>query len=84
MNIPYNYVFTFGKYKGRKISDIIEEDWEYIKWCKRNVKDFKLNSEATKAYTNSKRWRSGNSETSEGYYQDQFQEAEERGYFQEH
>ena len=28
-----NYVFTFGKYKGKSISGVYQEDKEYLNWC---------------------------------------------------
>lgn len=27
-----DYEFQFGKYKGALLSDILNDDWEYIKW----------------------------------------------------
>jgi Trp operon repressor len=34
-----NYVFSFGKHSGKKLTDVINEDYQYIKWL--------LNSEKT-------------------------------------
>lgn len=31
------YVFTFGKYKGSKLTDVYEQHPDYIKWCKNNI-----------------------------------------------
>ncbi len=30
-------IFTFGKYKGRKISDIVTEEPSYVTWAYRNI-----------------------------------------------
>jgi hypothetical protein len=38
-----NYTFTFGKYKGRKIKDIFDNegvDVSYLFWCINNVPSF--------------------------------------------
>ena len=35
-------IFNFGKYKGRKVSDIIKQDPEYVAWASRNVSWFTL------------------------------------------
>jgi len=37
---------TFGKYRGRTIEDIIDEDCEYIVWCLENIKWFVLSTKA--------------------------------------
>lgn len=34
--------FNFGKYKGKKASDIVYRKLEYIDWCFENIKGFKL------------------------------------------
>jgi hypothetical protein len=37
-----NYeILTFGKYKGRKIDDILIEDTQYLKWAYENISEFK-------------------------------------------
>jgi hypothetical protein len=33
---------NFGKYKGKKIIDVIQKDLDYIGWCVTNIKDFAL------------------------------------------
>ena len=34
-----HYVFTFGKYKGQKITDVIAKDGNYIEWLAQNGQD---------------------------------------------
>lgn len=41
-------VFTFGKYKGRLVSDIIKENPKYVLWACQNVKFFKINADLMK------------------------------------
>lgn len=36
------YTFTFGKYKGKSLRDVIDEDAEYVIWCHKNVNGFVL------------------------------------------
>lgn len=36
------YVFTFGKYIGEHILDVIDENPNYVLWCHNNVDWFKL------------------------------------------
>lgn len=33
-------IFTFGKYKGKLISEIENSDPKYVEWCEENVKNF--------------------------------------------
>lgn len=40
--------FTFGKYKGEKIMDIIKDNPEYVRWCGQNVAWFELTVEQAK------------------------------------
>ena len=35
-------IFTFGKYKGRSVLDILNEDPAYVEWCVNNIKWFSL------------------------------------------
>ena len=37
---------TFGKYKGREVIDVIDEDAQYIDWAFSNIEWFDLDSEA--------------------------------------
>ena len=43
-------IFTFGKYKGQKVDDIIQSNPLYIDWCCKNVKGFDLTPQQTKDY----------------------------------
>jgi uncharacterized protein (DUF3820 family) len=46
-------IFTFGKYKGLKVTDLIDSNPEYVKWASKNVPYFKLtNEEFKKLYNN--------------------------------
>lgn len=36
--------FTFGKYKGRSIMSVLNENPAYIEWCANNIKWFKLDN----------------------------------------
>lgn len=38
--------FDFGKYKGKTIGEVIEEDHSYIEWCLDTVNNFSLDAEA--------------------------------------
>lgn len=40
--------FTFGKYKGEKVMDIIKDNPEYVRWCGQNVAWFELTVEQAK------------------------------------
>lgn len=31
------WVFTFGKYKGEKLIDVLDTDARYVKWCLDNI-----------------------------------------------
>ena len=35
-------IFTFGKYKGRSIMSVLDENPAYIEWCFNNIKWFSL------------------------------------------
>ena len=55
VNIPgIKNILNFGKYKGKTILQVIDEDPAYIVWCIRNVKNFiiddNLNKELCKQY----------------------------------
>jgi uncharacterized protein (DUF3820 family) len=39
------YTFSFGKYKGKTLGDIFEENPSYLIWCDDNVDSFKLSPE---------------------------------------
>ena len=38
----YN-LFNFGKYKGKTLLHVIDNDPQYIIWCINNIKDFNIN-----------------------------------------
>lgn len=44
-NVTQNTVLWFGKYKGRKVKDIIVIDPSYMTWCMNNIKNIKFNRE---------------------------------------
>lgn len=47
-----SYIFTFGKYKGLYLSDIVEDNPEYVLWCLENIEWFKLSpSDEDKVYS---------------------------------
>ncbi|CAG7579843.1 MAG: hypothetical protein SLAVMIC_00121 [uncultured marine phage] len=70
--ITKKYTFTFGKYKGKNIKEIIKEEGvynllSYINWCKGNIEWFKIKKKIVKdlksnsySYTNykSEKWSS--------------------------
>lgn len=37
--------FTFGKYKGKKVIEVIEIDYTYLTWCIKNLDHFYLKKE---------------------------------------
>ena len=39
----YN-LFNFGKYKGKTLLHVIDNDPQYIIWCINNIKEFKINN----------------------------------------
>jgi hypothetical protein len=53
-NIQFKERFNFGKYKGKEVKWVIENDPQYYKWCLDNVKKFKT-SIHWKGYTLSKK-----------------------------
>lgn len=40
--VNYKTVFTFGKYKGRTVKEILIEDPSYLLWADNNVEGFEL------------------------------------------
>ena len=36
-------ILTFGKYKGRRVIDVYEANFQYLQWAEANVKDFLVN-----------------------------------------
>ena len=45
--------FTFGKWKGKCIGEIIMIDFQYIKWCIDNIPQFEMNKEEKALYNTS-------------------------------
>ena len=43
--IGENSIFTFGKFKGKTISEVIDSDPRYVAWVVKNVKWFNLDDE---------------------------------------
>jgi 6-pyruvoyl-tetrahydropterin synthase len=41
----YNYVFPYGKHKGKLITEVLEEDPEYIIWASANITKFNPTAE---------------------------------------
>ena len=37
-------LFNFGKYKGKTLLHVIDNDPQYIIWCINNIKDFNINN----------------------------------------
>ena len=51
--------FTFGKYKGECIGEIMMTDFQYIKWCIDNCPIFKMNEEENALYNTSWKYSVG-------------------------
>lgn len=49
-NFCHNNKFTFGKWKGRCVGEIMMKDYNYVKWCIENIPSFKLNKEEQALY----------------------------------
>lgn len=41
-----NEVFTFGKYRGKSISEVLEANPKYLEWAIENVSNFTLDEKA--------------------------------------
>lgn len=52
-NFCHHHKFTFGKWKGRCIGEIMIIFPEYIKWCIKNVPFFKMNKEEESLFNTS-------------------------------
>jgi DNA polymerase III epsilon subunit-like protein len=48
----YTVTFPFGKYKGKKVSDVIETDKQYILWATKNFPKFDLSPEIVELLMN--------------------------------
>ena len=45
-----DYIFSFGKYKGIKLTDVVAKDSGYIEWCKENIDREPLRTLLNKIY----------------------------------
>lgn len=46
MYYELNTIYDFGKYKGKSLKQVIEDDINYVVWCLTDIPDFKLNNDA--------------------------------------
>ena len=51
--------FTFGKWKGKCIGEIMMTDFQYIKWCIDNIPSFEMNDEEKALYNTSWKYNMG-------------------------
>ena len=51
--------FTFGKWKGKCIGEIMMIDFQYIKWCIDNIPSFEMNEEEKALYNTSWKYNVG-------------------------
>ena len=51
--------FTFGKWKGKCIGEIMMIDFQYIKWCIDNISSFEMNEEEKALYNTSWKYSVG-------------------------
>ena len=51
--------FTFGKWKGKCIGEIMMIDFQYIKWCIDNIPSFEMNEEEKALYSTSWKYNVG-------------------------
>lgn len=51
--------FTFGKWKGKCIGEIMMTDFQYIKWCIDNIPSFEMNEEEKALYSTSWKYNAG-------------------------
>ena len=51
--------FTFGKWKGKCIGEIMMVDFQYIKWCIDNIPSFEMNEEEKALYNTSWKYSVG-------------------------
>ena len=51
--------FTFGKWKGEYIGEIMMIDFQYIKWCIDNIPQFEMNKEEKALYNTSWKYNIG-------------------------
>ena len=43
-------VMDFGKYKGIKLREVVEKDWQYIEWAVSNSHKFNVNMDSLQEY----------------------------------
>ena len=55
----YYHKFTFGKWKGKCIGEIMMTDFQYIKWCIDNIPSFEMNEEEKALYSTSWKYNVG-------------------------
>ena len=41
-------IFTFGKYKGKTLLEVLDNDAQYIVWCIHNIENFTIDSQLKK------------------------------------
>ena len=51
--------FTFGKWEGKYIGEIMMIDFQYIKWCIDNISQFEMNEEEKALYDTSWKYNIG-------------------------
>lgn len=51
--------FTFGKWKGKCVGEIMMTDFQYIKWCIDNIPSFEMNEEEKALYSTSWKYNVG-------------------------
>jgi hypothetical protein len=87
--------FTFGKYEGKTLKDIINDDQSYIDWCINNLEHFYISndvieklklikpdfsiSEETQNHLNEK-YETWENEQDEDYEEDDYYERDDRDY----
>lgn len=42
IDVDANYVFTFGKHKGKNIKKVLKNDPQYILWVNKNIKELSI------------------------------------------
>lgn len=55
----HHHKFTFGKWKGKCIGEIMMIDFQYIKWCIDNIPSFEMNEEEKALYNTSWKYSVG-------------------------
>ena len=55
----HDHEFTFGKWKGKCVGEIMMIDFQYIKWCIDNIPSFEMNEEEKALYSTSWKYNVG-------------------------